>query len=46
MITFGSDAHTADVVAADFNAAVDIAKAAGFTHYTVYNDRKPKLVEF
>ena len=46
MITFGSDAHTADVVAADFNVALNIAKSAGFTHYTVYNDRKPELVEF
>lgn len=46
MITIGSDAHTADTVAADFDTAVAVAKAAGFTHYTVYNDRKPELVEF
>ena len=46
LITIGSDAHTADVVAADFDTAVAIAKTAGFTHYAVYNDRVPTLVEF
>ena len=46
IITFGSDAHSADVVAADFDVAVAVAKAAGFSHYAVYNDRVPTLVEF
>ena len=43
-ITFGSDAHTPDRVGADFDKAVAAAKAVGYTHYAVYENREQQLI--
>lgn len=40
-ITLGSDAHTPDVLAYDFDRAVKILKDAGFTHYDHYLQHQP-----
>ncbi len=45
-ITIGSDAHRAHEVGADLDVAAQLAKEAGFTHYTVYFDRQPTTLLF
>ncbi len=45
-ITIGSDAHRAHEVGADLHVAAELAKEAGFTHYTVYFDRQPTTLLF
>ena len=44
-VTFGSDAHNDNRIAADFDAAADIARAAGFGYLTYYKGRKPVCVK-
>ena len=44
-ITFGSDAHTAERIAADFDTAANIARAAGFEYLTYYKQRKPVCIK-
>lgn len=44
-VTFGSDAHSADRIAADFDTAVQIAKSAGFNCLTYYNKREPVCIK-
>lgn len=46
IITFGSDAHKAEHIAADFELALKAAKQAGFTKYAVYNNRTPSFINF
>lgn len=41
IITFGSDAHTAEKVGIKFEKAVEIAKNCGFTEYYTFDKRKP-----
>lgn len=42
-ITFGSDAHHPSETAADFNAAIDLAKAAGFQKSAFFHQRQMTL---
>lgn len=44
-VTFGSDAHNDNRIAADFDTAAQIAKAAGFGYLTYYKQRKPVCVK-
>ena len=39
-LTFGSDAHKPGDVGKDFDKAIDLAKAAGYTEYVLFKDRK------
>jgi histidinol-phosphatase (PHP family) len=39
-ITFGSDAHQPEEVGMDFNRAVELARAVGYTHWTRFADRQ------
>ena len=41
ILTIGSDAHAPDQVAYDYQKIYTILKEAGFTHYTVFQKRKP-----
>lgn len=43
-ITFGSDAHAPGEVGMDFPQALDLARAAGFTHRRVLTERKAAKV--
>ncbi len=43
ILVIGSDAHRACDVAADFDAARELALAAGFTKLALYEDRKPSF---
>jgi histidinol-phosphatase (PHP family) len=39
ILTFGSDAHTADDIGADFNVATEMARTAGFTRVARFENR-------
>ena len=41
-ITFGSDAHTPENVASNFDRAVELARAAGYTHSVRFRRRRRK----
>lgn len=41
MLTFGSDAHAPNEVAANFAEAIALAKEAGFSKYVSFDQRKP-----
>ncbi len=43
-VTLGSDAHRPEDVGADFGLALDMLRAAGLDHVTVFRRRKPHLV--
>lgn len=43
-LTFGSDAHRAQDLGANLDAAFDMAKEAGFSYFTVYKKREPRLL--
>lgn len=45
LITIGSDAHAPDRIAADFDRAEAILKDCGFSHYTVFQSRKPSFIK-
>ncbi len=45
IITVGSDAHRVQDVAADFSKAEEILKDSGFTHYTVFEGRRPRFLK-
>lgn len=45
-ITFGSDAHTTDLLSGRFADAEKIAKTTGFRHYTTFVKRKPVVHTF
>ncbi len=42
IITVGSDAHTAEDVASNFDKAADILTAAGFKYYAIFEGRAPE----
>lgn len=44
LLTVGSDAHTPDRLGYDFEYTRDLLKACGFSHYTVYHERKPEFL--
>lgn len=44
IITLGADAHTPERIAYDFDKASQILKNCGFSHYTVFHQRKPKFL--
>ncbi len=41
ILTLGSDAHAPEHIAYDYCRLSGILKDAGFTHYTVFQKRKP-----
>lgn len=43
IITVGADAHKPEHVAYDFEKVPEILKAAGFSYFTVYRERKPEF---
>jgi histidinol-phosphatase (PHP family) len=45
LLTVGSDAHRAMDVGADISAALDMARAAGFTHIALYERRAATLIQ-
>lgn len=44
LLTVGSDAHTPEYVGFDFKRTKELLKACGFSHYTVYHQRKPQFL--
>ena len=44
-VTLGTDAHSADMVGKGIEQGVAVAKAAGFTHYALYENHQPTLIE-
>lgn len=44
IITLGADAHVPEHVGYDFEKIPQILADAGFTHYTVFKNRKPRFV--
>lgn len=46
LIVFGSDAHTTDRLAKDFDRAEKLVRAAGFDHYVTFRQRKPVYHSF
>ena len=45
IITIGSDGHAPEQIAWDFKKVPDILKTAGFTHFTIFNQRRPKFIK-
>ena len=43
-ITIGTDAHCADMVGKGIEEGIAVARNAGFTHYTVFENHQPKLI--
>ena len=43
-ITIGTDAHSADMVGKGIEQGMAVAKAAGFTHYAIYEKHQPQLI--
>lgn len=44
-ITVGSDAHNIDNVGKGIDVGIEIAKKCGFDYVTIFENRKPKLIE-
>lgn len=44
-VTLGSDAHTPDRLSDGFDRACETLKSAGFSYYTVYENRHPRFVK-
>ncbi len=44
LITIGSDAHVPERIAGRFEETAQILRSIGFTHYAVYNERKPRML--
>ncbi|MGN0143025.1 MAG: histidinol-phosphatase HisJ family protein [Roseburia sp.] len=44
IITLGADAHAPEHVGYDFEKLPQLLKAAGFSYYTVFQERKPKFL--
>lgn len=44
IITVGSDAHSPQDVAADFNKAEELLLKCGFKYYTVFKERRPEFL--
>ena len=45
IITIGADAHRPEHVAYDFGKVPQILRAAGFSYYTVFRERKPEFLK-
>ncbi len=45
IITVGSDAHSPEQIAWDFEKIPGILKDCGFSYYTVFRDRKPEFIK-
>ncbi len=45
ILTIGSDAHVRDDVGADLDIALDMARAVGFEHLTVFKDMMPIFIK-
>ena len=43
-VTIGTDAHSSDMVGKGIEQGIEVAKAAGFTHYTIFREHKPELL--
>lgn len=43
-ITIGTDSHSADFVGKGIVEGIEVAKKAGFTHYTIYENHQPILI--
>ena len=46
LLTFGSDAHSADDIGSNIREGIETAEQAGFDSYAVYRNRKPTLKKF
>ncbi len=44
-VTIGSDAHTSIDLGKGIEQGIEIAKTCGFNHYTVFENRMPKMIE-
>ncbi|MCI8465218.1 MAG: histidinol-phosphatase HisJ family protein [Lachnospiraceae bacterium] len=44
ILTLGSDAHTPEYLAYQFDQTGDLLKACGFRYYTVFQNRKPEFL--
>lgn len=44
VVTIGSDSHVADTVGQGSAEALDLVRAAGFSHLTLFRERKPRFV--
>ena len=44
LVTLGSDAHSADHLAADFDLAMDLLLEVGFRYFTFYSQHKPVML--
>ena len=44
ILTFGSDSHQADGVGRNIVRAHELAREAGFTEYTLFENRRPRFV--
>ena len=45
IITVGSDAHTPEYIASNFDIAKDILLDCGFRYYTIFKSRKPEFLK-
>lgn len=46
IITIGSDAHTPEHIAYNFNHVAQILKSNGFKYYCIFKQRKPDFIKF
>lgn len=44
-ITIGTDSHNAESVGVGIQEGIEVAKRAGFTQYTIFENRKPILID-
>lgn len=44
-VTIGTDAHSTEAVGVGIEKGINTAKNAGFEHYTIYEARKPCMIE-
>ena len=44
-ITIGSDAHNCENLGKGIEKGMEIAKSCGFEYYTIFENRKPQLIE-
>lgn len=45
IITVGSDAHTPECIADEFNRVVGLLEECGYKYYTIFQERKPAFVK-
>lgn len=43
-ITLGTDSHSVDFVGKGIKEGIEVAKSAGFTHYTIYENHQPTQI--